>query len=114
MSTEVIYYGADSPQAGQIKEIIQHPDPDPVAAVLTEKQFRLFTTQILGSPDAVGSIWKLASTSLDNKVQYAFMAWSKAITYELNDVIQLTSVLTAGGCMSAQQRDLLINNWPMV
>jgi len=102
------------------QHIIHHPDgtstvvatwPD-APRVMTDKQFRTYAAQQLGSPSAVGAVWKAARDSTDPDVQFAFMAWSKAQTYEKSEVAQLCSALVAGGCMTAQQRTALLSAWP--
>ncbi len=113
MGIEVIYHNDPSdPLYGQTTTT-NHPDPPTRPITLTDKQFRKFAAQQLGSAAAVGAIWKAASASADGDVQFAFMAWSKAQTLEKAEVEQLSAVLVAGGCMTAQQRDKITGaNWP--
>ena len=81
--------------------------------VMTDKQFRKYAAQKLGSEAAVGLIYKAASASADGDVQYAFMAWSKAQTFEKAEVVALTAVLVTGGIMTQAQRLTLIGaDWP--
>ena len=80
-------------------------------AILTDKQFRKYAAQTLQSAAAVGSIWKAAQASADPDIQFAFMAWSKAQTFEKNEVESLTASLVPS-CMTAVQRTAILNNWP--
>jgi hypothetical protein len=91
---------------------VQTPLPA-VPITMTDKQFRAYAAQRLGSASAVGTVWKAAKDSTDPDVQYAFMAWSKAQTYDKADVAQLCSALVPT-CMTSQQRTALLANWPEV
>lgn len=81
-------------------------------AILTDRQFRKFAAQKLGSAAAVGAVYSAARASNDPDVQFAFMAWTKAELYEKAEVAQLAAALVAGGCMTAQQRTALVGSWP--
>ena len=90
----------------------QVPTPAPVPIIMTDKQFRKYAAQQLGSSAAVGAIYTAAQTSNDADVKFAFMAWSKAQTYEKAEVSALCTALVAGSCMTSQQRTALLANWP--
>lgn len=87
------------------------PAPKPI--VMSDKQFRKFAAQQLGSSADVGAIWKAANDSTDSDVKFALMAWSKADTFEKSEVAALTTLLVAGGCMTANQRTDILGNWPV-
>jgi len=91
---------------------VQVPAPAAKPITMTDKQFRTYAAQQLGSASTVGAVWKAAKDSTDPDVQYAFMAWSKAQTYDKTDVAQLCSALVSGNCMTPQQRTALLNAWP--
>lgn len=101
-------------QGGWINPPPKVPPPYvPKPITMTDKQFRKYAAQKLGSAAAVGLIYKAAAASADGDVQYAFMAWSKAQTFEKAEVEALTAVLVTAAIMTGAQRDKLIGaNWP--
>lgn len=89
------------------------PSPPPaIPVIMTDRQFRKYAAQHLGSSAAVGTIYRNTGASVDSDVNYAFMAWSKAQTYDKSEVATLTSALVTGGIMTSAQRNALLSNWP--
>ena len=90
------------------------PPPVPVTPVImTDKQFRKYAAQKLGGAAAVGLIDIAAEASANGDVRFAYRAWTKAQTFEKDEVESLTAVLVAGNCMTNAQRNAIIGtNWP--
>ena len=102
-------YTTEHPGGVKIGETIVETKP----IVLTDKRFRKYAAKQLGSAAAVGVIYKNASASANGDVQFAFMAWSKAQSFEKSEVETLASILVVNGVMTETQRLALIGvNWP--
>lgn len=116
MATEVVYYGADHPQAGQIKETIDHPT---TPRVLSKTGFQDYAVSQLGG-GATGmarftTIMDATRDSVDGAVRFAFARYEAAQTFEKDNTAALTAIMAADsqvGHITAEERTSIIDNWP--
>lgn len=119
MALEVVYYGSGHPQAGQVKETIEHPDAPAVPLILSKTAFQDYAVSKLGGIPAgmarFTEIMESTKASASGAVRFAFARYEAALTFEKTNTAALTSIMasdTQTGHLTAAERTAILDGWP--
>lgn len=112
------------PGAPQEGDIIRTPDgdyfryyapvePTPVPVVLDDLEFLRHAASQL-SPSRVVEIEEAFRDSANKELRYAWKEYDKAKSFTKDKVTEFLSAGSEAGILTAQERNLVLDNWPEV
>jgi prephenate dehydratase len=128
MTIERIFFGADHPQAGQLKETVEHQDPPAKPLTLTKKDCRLHVLQGLMAANSSTSaaararmqdirsqvVALVPDTDAKRRALGALEAWREDGEFTKTEFQVIVSDIRGGTNMTAGEETQINANWPEV
>lgn len=112
----VVYFGADHPQAGEVKDTIEMEAAPPEYVIMTKPEFNAYGWAQVGMSRHQQIIEaardRAGEEEIDLRVRAVYQQFKDAPSVHRNDAAGLATILVGAGIMTQGEADAYLGDWP--